>query len=1481
MKKLIYAIIVSLLLVTLFSVVSQAAEYTYEGNVIYLSDKGNDENDGKTPEKPKKLLEAATKAAGEGGTVVITDYYTYATPYWIPTCTIAGLNDKSTFTSTAWGVLCAGDVTFKNLVMHQSKTHNYIMGCGHNLTMGENLRVTRAEGVVTDLCVRGGADGSANKGDTNLVIKSGTYTVAYGGTRNNGIVGNTYITVYGDAVLNGINPGNDGSENNSVDGIGVVKLIGNPKVSSIGAPADVLGGCFLDISEYTGKVNEDWAIVTNGAVVTDSADIDRILAERKAAAENIVLTGKPANLEGITDIVYLSDNGSDSNDGKTPETAVRTLRQANAIGGSGCTVVIKDKYTYGSVYHVPSCNIVGLRSDAQLILGVWNFCVAGEVTLGNLTIMATKDWSFLLGYGNLLTIEEDVTVEKQATVKYGLSIRAGGDGTLINRDTNLIIKSGQWNSVFGGTSKNDVNGSTYITVYEDATINALRGGNDGVVDDKGIKGNSIIKLVGSSTGIGSFITSADIFGDKYLDLSEFSGDIPESWQLDGYIYLLSKESIPEEIAKHYEKTVGEYDLSGIENLIYVSDSGDDANDGRTPDKPKKDLYEASLALGEEGGTVAIVGTYTHSKHVTFPNPTNLTSTSKKDKLVWNYWALQTNETEIENLRIVIAKDWSFFLHNGKRFVMGENVTFEFSNGASRYIGIRAGETGDYEKTDIHIKGGTLSGVFTGTKNANIEGNVNIVIEGGTIGGITCGNDSNTGRILGNTTIKIIGKPVVPAIVYKDQSDGYILVDLTEYEGEEIKIDPLLTVIRDKSEKFIPTNVFARFINGYPDGTFLPDKVMTRAEAITVISKLCGITTLYNGENESKFSDLSDSDWYALNVKYLEQYDMLDFLGEKLDAGNGITRAEFVKLISPIVKEPDIDSVINFADVPTTHPYYKEIKLASNAGLVTGYPDGTFKPDSTLTRAEIVTIANRLCGKHLVMTNIDKVNTFSDIDTHWAKAQVVAASAAKIENNINVWYTGDVYSGNSPLDGKNFTFETTEAVLAGVDVNDPDAVIASVREKAEEKRQAVRNTPTSVNITGTKYYISADGDDSADGRTPETAWKSPEMINRATFKKGDGVFFRRGDVFRTTDVIVTSEGVTYSAYGEGAKPELYASARNYSGSDFWKPTGDANVWVSTDKFEADVGLIVFDEGKAWSIKKTPNVDGFDGTLKGDLEMYHNHNDKLIYLYCEGDPNTRFASTEIAQGRKIFGGNGNDVIIDNLTFKYCGAHAIGYGETYNLRVQNCELGWIGGMIQNISSSTTRYGNAVEVYKSCDGYVVENCYIYQVYDAGVTHQWFGNDPNPVIMKNVKYLDNIIELCTYNIEFVNQNPAERGLMSNIEISGNYLLDAGYGWGAQRPVRSDSCIQGWREVNNADNFYIYDNVVMTLHPKAFLAHLGVEKLTSVPATVNNLFVGRRGGNLGTYGYSTNGYTIYDETILEKTIGLDKNIFVFKDVVTE
>jgi hypothetical protein len=81
---------------------------------------------------------------------------------------------------------------------------------------------------------------------------------------------------------------------------------------------------------------------------------------------------------------------------------------------------------------------------------------------------------------------------------------------------------------------------------------------------------------------------------------------------------------------------------------------------------------------------------------------------------------------------------------------------------------------------------------------------------------------------------------------------------------------------------IPINANVLYINGYPDGTFLPDKVMTRAEAITVVSKLCGLTDKTSVIEKSSFTDVTESDWFARNVKHLEKNGMLS-VGQKLHA----------------------------------------------------------------------------------------------------------------------------------------------------------------------------------------------------------------------------------------------------------------------------------------------------------------------------------------------------------------------------------------------------------------------------------------------------------------------------------------------------------------------------------------------------------------------------------------------------------------------
>ena len=767
-------------------------------------------------------------------------------------------------------------------------------------------------------------------------------------------------------------------------------------------------------------------------------------------------------------------------------------------------------------------------------------------------------------------------------------------------------------------------------------------------------------------------------------------------------------------------------------------------------------------------------------------------------------------------------------------------------------------------------------MFAGTKNANLLGNVKITISGGSVNALAVGNDSATGRILGNTTITLAGKPTIKKISAKGQNDGYVIVDISGLEGIVPPIDNAFTVITEKGQKLIPISKSAIFINGYPDGTFLPEKVMTRAEAITVASKISGFTSIYKPAIATAFTDLKAEDWYYNNVLYLEEFDALGFFGSVLDANKGITRGEFVKLISGMIKAAEGEAP-TFTDVPSTHPFYNEIILAAKAGLVNGYPDGTFLPDNTLKRSEIVTILNRLAERTVISSNTAKITKFSDIAGHWAAPQIIAASCPATTDDIIIWHIGKAMSANSPVDKSTLDLSTTKAALEGVDVNDGAAAYNAIEAYAVKRRAEIANTATSVNVTGTKYYVSSvSGNDANDGKTPETAWQTLDKVSSAALSAGDGVFFKRGEIFRGQ--LKTQKGVTYSAYGEGAKPAIYGSLKNYANIGFWEKTNKENVYVSKDTFDKDVGLIVFDNGKAWSDKEMLGIKGFVGALTEDLKMYHDKNDSKVYLYSTSDPNTRWESIEIAQGRNGITGVGHNVTLDNLCVKYAGAHGIGYGDgTKGLTVQNCEIGWIGGMIQpGRDAEQVRFGNGVEIYVSCFDYTIKNCHIYQCYDAGITHQYFQTQSERVDMKNIKYIDNVIEYCVYNIEYVNAQPQELGVMENVEISGNLLLHGGEGFGIQRRDHGEAVIKGWSNVNHAVNFVYYDNIIATMEPICKLIWMGVETFADMPEMYGNVFAAKEGSPFGIYGLKTNNkvYT-YDSTLTNLTIGLDDNTFIF------
>ena len=355
-------------------------------------------------------------------------------------------------------------------------------------------------------------------------------------------------------------------------------------------------------------------------------------------------------------------------------------------------------------------------------------------------------------------------------------------------------------------------------------------------------------------------------------------------------------------------------------------------------------------------------------------------------------------------------------------------------------------------------------------------------------------------------------------------------------------------------------------------------------------------------------------------------------------------------------------------------------------------------------------------------------------------------------------------------------------------------LASLDAKADAMKAAVLNTESDYTVSenGLCYYLSADGSDLNNGLTPETAIRTPERLNSLPIKCGDVVLFRRGDMFRGR--ITAIGGVTYSAYGEGAKPIINSSRRNYADPTLWEMTERENVWVCTEKI-VNAGIVALDHtgelGKYDELvgkRMIAGVGGFTGleTMTEDLQVWSDlAGEKLYFFSDKGNPGARFSSIEIGERGNTFGIGGEGVTIDNLHITLTGSHGVGSGTTKNLPVRNCIFNWLGGSILTGYKGllTVGYGNAVEIYGGCDGYHVYNNWIYQIYDTGITHQFSFTDSVAVnTMDHVEYHDNLIEYCFWSIEYYNAkpDPASHHIRTtkNTYIHDNFCRFGGKGWG-------------------------------------------------------------------------------------------------------
>lgn len=402
----------------------------------------------------------------------------------------------------------------------------------------------------------------------------------------------------------------------------------------------------------------------------------------------------------------------------------------------------------------------------------------------------------------------------------------------------------------------------------------------------------------------------------------------------------------------------------------------------------------------------------------------------------------------------------------------------------------------------------------------------------------------------------------------------------------------------------------------------------------------------------------------------------------------------------------------------------------------------------------------------------------------------------------------------------------------------NALSSCVEEQARARRKLVLDAKDDVSVPGRCWYVSPRGKPDNAGNHPSVPWDSLSTLaaNHEKIRCGDAVLFERGGVYR--GFITTISGVYYGAYGDGDKPCIYGSQKDYAASP-WKRAGDG-LWTLDESFPADVGNIIFNHGEFVGCKKVHRED-----MRENYDFWSDAKDgNRLYLMLDTCPQHTFESIEIAFNLWLFRLEMNsDIVVDNLAFKYCGGHGIRGSGCRHITVRNCEFGFIGGSyLSGYKEGLTRYGNAVEFMNGSQDVLVENCWVYHIYDSAYTHQGLGN----YCARNITFRDSLLECCGMgSIEYW---LGEGSLCRDITYSGNIMRFAGYGFGGQqRPDKHMSAhIQSnGKCYNESANFRIENNVFEI--SSYDLVNIQSRKGT-LPILRNNTYIQTKNRRLGSYG---------------------------------
>ena len=193
----------------------------------------------------------------------------------------------------------------------------------------------------------------------------------------------------------------------------------------------------------------------------------------------------------------------------------------------------------------------------------------------------------------------------------------------------------------------------------------------------------------------------------------------------------------------------------------------------------------------------------------------------------------------------------------------------------------------------------------------------------------------------------------------------------------------------------PTHV--GYINGYPDGSVQPDGYITREEMAAILYRVT------NHEYEKPFAvtgdvfpDVEKERWSVKEIEYMSDKDVIyGYPDGEFKPARNLTRAEFAALI---FRFTGIDEAKNdknpFSDLEESHWAYDEILALNESGLVEGYEDKTFKPENNITRAEVMTVMNKILGRKPLESYVKSLgfNPYNDLkEEKWYYVIVLEAT----------------------------------------------------------------------------------------------------------------------------------------------------------------------------------------------------------------------------------------------------------------------------------------------------------------------------------------------------------------------------------------------------------------------------------------------------------------------------------------------------------